>query len=75
MTDDYEKEQELPTITNDQGMTTMILDSLNFMCAGESPPMDHPHVFLTFGDLKEMNCPYCGTRFVYKPRMNKDNDE
>ena len=72
MTDDYEKEQELPTITNDQGMTTMILNSLNFMCAGESPPMDHPHIYLTMGDKNFKHCLYCNTKFVYEPALQPE---
>jgi uncharacterized Zn-finger protein len=34
-----------------------------FMCIGELPPFDHPHVFLDMGDADEIICPYCSTLF------------
>lgn len=34
-------------------------------CDGEGA-LGHPRVFLNFGAKTEMDCPYCGRRFVRK---------
>jgi uncharacterized Zn-finger protein len=41
----------------------------DFMCIGELPPFDHPHVFLAMGDAAEIICPYCSTLFRHEPGL------
>lgn len=36
-----------------------------FECIGQSPPQDHPHVFLEMGSQNEILCPYCSTLFRF----------
>lgn len=35
-------------------------------CEGEGGALGHPRVFLNMGDKREIDCPYCGRRFVLK---------
>lgn len=35
-------------------------------CEGESGALGHPRVYLNMGDKREIDCPYCGRRFVLK---------
>jgi hypothetical protein len=39
------------------------------MCVGESPPQDHPHVYINMGEADTILCPYCATRFRFDPRL------
>jgi uncharacterized Zn-finger protein len=34
------------------------------MCIGESPPQDHPHVYINMGEAATVLCPYCATLFA-----------
>jgi uncharacterized Zn-finger protein len=36
-----------------------------FMCIGESPPQDHPHVYINMGEANTILCLYCATRFRF----------
>jgi uncharacterized Zn-finger protein len=36
-----------------------------FECIGQSPPQDHPHVFLEMGDRDKILCPYCSTLYRF----------
>ena len=40
-----------------------------FKCIGESPPQDHPHIYIDMGQKDTILCPYCGTRFRFDPRL------
>jgi hypothetical protein len=40
-----------------------------FECIGESPPQDHPYVYINMGEADTILCPYCGTRFIFDPRL------
>ena len=55
----------VPIYINDEGYKTIPIPTKQFVCAGESEPMDHPHVFLTMEPKDFINCPYCNTRFEY----------
>ena len=55
----------VPTYINDEGFKSISIPVKEFMCAGESEPFDHPHVFLTMGNNDFILCPYCTTRFDY----------
>ena len=35
-------------------------------CDGSEGPLGHPRVFLNMGAKREIDCPYCGKRFVLK---------
>jgi uncharacterized Zn-finger protein len=36
-----------------------------FMCIGESPPQDHPDVYINMGEANTILCLYCATRFRF----------
>ena len=36
---------------------------------GESPPQDHPHIYINMGEADTILCPYCGTAFRFDPRL------
>lgn len=57
--------EDTPKYTNDEGHKAISIPVREFVCMGESEPMDHPHVFLTMGKEDFKVCPYCGTRFDY----------
>jgi uncharacterized Zn-finger protein len=48
---------------NTCGVPVIQIGAREFMCIGELPPFDHPHVFLDMGDRDEIICPYCSTLF------------
>jgi uncharacterized Zn-finger protein len=48
---------------NTAGVPVIEIGTREFMCIGELPPFDHPHVFLDMGDSTEIICPYCSTLF------------
>jgi uncharacterized Zn-finger protein len=59
---------ECPVYSNDYGLRDIRVTSRKFACIGQSPPHDHPRVFLEMGDQKEIACPYCSTRFRFPAR-------
>jgi uncharacterized Zn-finger protein len=62
-------ESAVPHFHNTPGVGVIEIGSREFMCVGERPPFDHPHVFLDMGDATEMICPYCSTLFRYDPSL------
>ena len=40
--------------------------SKKLSCDGGGGPLGHPRVFLEMGDDTEVDCPYCGCRFVFE---------
>jgi uncharacterized Zn-finger protein len=56
-------ERIVPHFHNTPGVPLIEIGAQEFMCVGELPPMDHPHVFLDMGDATEIICPYCSTLF------------
>jgi uncharacterized Zn-finger protein len=42
------------------------VESPKVACEGEGGVMGHPRVYLNMGDKGEIECPYCGRRFVLK---------
>ncbi len=40
-------------------------------CDGGDGPLGHPRIFLRMGAKTEIDCPYCGRRFVYKPGSDR----
>jgi uncharacterized Zn-finger protein len=55
----------VPHFHNTSGVPVIEIGAREFMCVGELPPFDHPHVFLAMGDATEIICPYCSTLFRY----------
>ena len=55
----------VPHFHNTPGVPVIEIGAREFMCIGELPPFDHPHVFLDMGDMSEIICPYCSTLFRY----------
>ena len=41
-------------------------DNPKVACEGDGGVLGHPRVFLNMGDKSEIDCPYCGRRFVLK---------
>jgi uncharacterized Zn-finger protein len=56
-------ERIVPHFHNTAGVPVIEIGAREFMCIGELPPFDHPHVFLDMGDAEEIICPYCSTLF------------
>jgi uncharacterized Zn-finger protein len=51
---------------NDRGVPEICIGVKEFKCIGESPPQDHPHVYINMGEAGTILCPYCGTRFRFR---------
>jgi uncharacterized Zn-finger protein len=63
-------EHFVPHFHNTPGVPLIEIGTREFMCVGETPPFDHPHVFLDMGDATEIICPYCSTLFRYDPGLD-----
>jgi len=64
-----------PIYKNDIGAKVIKIGVKNFMCMGETPPMDHPWIFITMKDRNSVHCLYCNTIFKYDPALSfKDSD-
>jgi uncharacterized Zn-finger protein len=63
-------ENIVPHFHNTPGVSVIEIGAKEFMCVGEKPPFDHPHVFLDMGDAIEIICPYCSTLFRYDPSLD-----
>lgn len=60
----------IPHFHNTAGVPVIEVGAKEFMCVGEKPPFDHPHVFIDMGEETEIVCPYCSTLFRFNPRLN-----
>jgi len=47
---------------NDRGIPEICIGVREFECIGESPPQDHPHVYINMSETGTILCPYRGTR-------------
>jgi uncharacterized Zn-finger protein len=63
-------DQIVPHFHNTPGVAVIEIGATEFMCVGEQPPLDHPHVFLDMGDTGEIICPYCSTLFRHDPALD-----
>jgi uncharacterized Zn-finger protein len=63
-------EEIVPHFHNTPGVPAIEIGAKKFMCIGERPPFDHPHVYIDMGDETEIVCPYCSTLFRYMPDLN-----
>ena len=59
----------IPNFHNRPGVPQVRIGAKKFMCIGDLPPFDHPHIFIDMGDDNEIVCPYCSTLFVYDPLL------
>jgi uncharacterized Zn-finger protein len=62
-------ESSIPYFHNNPGVPRVRVRAKEFMCIGDLPPFDHPHIFIDMGDDNEIVCPYCSTLFVYDPHL------
>jgi uncharacterized Zn-finger protein len=47
-----------PKFKKDRGVPEICIGVREFMCIGESPPQDHPHVYINMGEADTILCPY-----------------
>ena len=59
----------IPHFQNGTGHAAIDIGVKEFMCVGDNPPFDHPHVFLDMGADAEKVCPYCSTLYRYDPSL------
>ena len=59
------KQGECPQFRNDLGVREIRIGAKAFECIGETPPQDHPHIYLELGEQDQILCPYCGTLFRF----------
>lgn len=60
---------ELPLFSNQMGVDSIEIGVSAFDCMGALPPHDHPHVYLNMGELAQIQCPYCSTRYRLNPAL------
>jgi uncharacterized Zn-finger protein len=63
-------EHVIPHFHNTPGVPVIEIGASEFMCVGEKPPFDHPHIFIDMGDASEAICPYCSTLFRHDPSLD-----
>jgi uncharacterized Zn-finger protein len=63
-------ENIVPHFHNTPGVPVIEIGAREFMCVGEKPPFDHPHVFLDMGDATEIICPYCSTLYRFEAALD-----
>jgi uncharacterized Zn-finger protein len=61
--------QIYPQFRNNGGVHRIRVGTREFECIGQSPPLDHPHVYLEMGLNDEILCPYCSTLFEFDPSL------
>ena len=42
------------------------VEDVKVVCDGGAGALGHPRVFLNMGERREIDCPYCGRRFILK---------
>jgi uncharacterized Zn-finger protein len=65
MAEDYVK------FSNDRGLPEIGIGVSELKCVGASPPQDHPHIYIKIGEAGFAHCPYCGTKYVYRPWLGR----
>ena len=61
-----------PHFHNAMGLAAIDIGSKEFMCIGDLPPFDHPHVFIDMGAAEEAICPYCSTLYRFNSHLQGD---
>lgn len=49
-----------------QPVESVEVEDVKVVCDGGGGALGHPRVFLNMGDDREIDCPYCGKRFILK---------
>ena len=62
----------IPQYKNDLGVNSIEIGVRNFQCIGETPPMDHPHIYLTMGSGIRKVCLYCNTEYVLNQSLSPE---
>ena len=62
----------VPHFHNTPGVPVIEVGAREFLCIGERPPFDHPHVFLDMGDATEIICPYCSTLYRFEAALDRN---
>ena len=60
---------------NDEGVPEIGIGTRVFECIGESPPMDHPWIYLDMGEKPSILCPYCATKYTYLPHLGQQETD
>jgi uncharacterized Zn-finger protein len=58
-------DRSCPQFRNDDGVKAIRIGVKEFECIGETPPQDHPHIYLEIGDQNRILCPYRSTVFWF----------
>lgn len=52
-------------IDNTEALSDIVyVDTAEVQCEGPSVALGHPRIYLNLGQKNEINCPYCGRKFV-----------
>ena len=62
----------IPQYKNDIGVQSIEIGVRNFQCVGETPPMDHPHIYLTMGSDIRKVCLYCNTEYTLNSSLSRE---
>lgn len=49
-----------------QPVESVEVEDVKVVCDGGGGTVGHPRVFLNMGEARQIDCPYCGKRFVLK---------
>lgn len=44
------------------------VSSKRVSCDGDGGALGHPRIYLDMGDDTEIECPYCGRKFIFDPK-------
>ena len=64
-------DRTVPQFCNDLGVREIRIGAKAFECIGETPPQDHPHVYLELGEHSQLPCPYCNTVFFFDSTLHE----
>jgi uncharacterized Zn-finger protein len=62
----------VPHFHNRPGVAVIEIGAREFMCIGDLPPFDHPHIFLDLGNDGDIICSYCSTLYRYDASLHGD---
>ncbi|MDV7144208.1 zinc-finger domain-containing protein [Tropicimonas sp. TH_r6] len=57
---------------NPQPPETEVVTASRVACDGGDGALGHPRIWLTLGESGEVECPYCGKRFVSASKAETD---
>lgn len=50
-----------------QAPETREVETKRVACDGDEGALGHPRIYLEMGERTEVECPYCGRKYVLKP--------